>query len=178
MCQWGGREPPELAQFWAPRRAVPSRSCSCSQLPSEGSQPTGSPLPWAVPHRSMLCLVGGTQTPPVLSEVVPSMFCAARAKPGAPGRDAAPWDGGLGGSRAEVPGCGHQVLPGGTKCGCGKAASALLVKPTGLCPARSIPRPLGDARTSRSAPSLSLWQQGKRSRPSWLPVVPEIWGAL
>lgn len=119
ICQWGGREPPELAQ------APDSQKGSAQQIlllllslpPSEGPQATGSLLLWAVPHRPMLCLVGGPPTPPVLSEVRPSKFCAARAEPGAPGWDLAPQDGGLGSSRAEVLGCGHQVLPVGTEFG-------------------------------------------------------------
>lgn len=49
-------------------------------LPSEGSQATF--LSWAVPHRPMLCLVGGPPVAPILSEIGPSKFCAACASQG------------------------------------------------------------------------------------------------
>lgn len=88
--------------------------------PSEGSQATGSLLPWVVPHRKMLCLLRGhllySGKLGQVSFVVPVPSQGLLVEMQLPGMEV--WG-------TELPGFGHQLLPVGTECGCGKVASAL-----------------------------------------------------
>lgn len=61
-------------------------------LPREGSQVAGPSCPWLYPTVQSSAWLGDPLTPPAPREVRLSELHAGCAEPGAPGRDAAPWD--------------------------------------------------------------------------------------
>lgn len=106
---WGGREPWNLGQL--PREAVPASAQrgvpGCRSPPATSCTPQPKALPgWGTPDTSH-----------TLSGLSQGEMQLPRMGQG----------GGLGSSRAEMPGSSHQLLPTGTKLGHSRATPALLV---------------------------------------------------